>query len=166
MNTAVTPLNTSKNLGFSWSTEESNVEFYLYLHFAELEKLSSNQTREFYIFINKTKQYSQMVPVYSMMSTIYDTKAVGSGQYFEVWINKTEKSILPPILNAFEIYTVKYLSQSQTDQNDVDAIMNIKSAYELHRDNWQGDPCAPKAYIWSGLNCTYNDFDPPRIISL
>ncbi|KAL5576819.1 hypothetical protein UlMin_018518 [Ulmus minor] len=166
MNTAATPLNTSQNLGFSWSTKESNVEFYLYLHFAELEKLPTNQTREFDIFINKTNWCRQMVPVYSSMSTVYDTKAAGSGQYFEVWINKTEKSTLPPILNALEIYKAKYLSQSQTDQNDVDAIMNIKSAYQLDRGNWQGDPCAPKAYVWSGLNCSYNDFDPPRVISL
>ena len=118
MNTAVTPLNTNQNLGFSWSTNESNVEFYLYLHFVELEKLPTNQTREFNIFINKTNWYRQMVLVYSSVFTIYDTKAAGSGQYFEVWINKTEKSTLPPILNAFEIYKAKYLSQSQTDQND------------------------------------------------
>ena len=40
----------------------------------------------------------------------------------------------------------------------VDAIMNIKSKYGVKK-NWQGDPCAPKAYIWDGLNCSYDDHD-------
>lgn len=49
--------------------------------------------------------------------------------------------------------------------NVVDAIRKIKSAYGIARD-WQGDPCAPKAYTWEGLNCSYNGANPPRITSL
>ncbi|KAJ1420260.1 Serine/threonine-protein kinase, active site [Sesbania bispinosa] len=60
--------------------------------------------------------------------------------------NQTENSTLPPILNAFEFYMVKDFSQSETQQDDVNAITNIKNAYGVPR-NWQGDPCAPVAYI-------------------
>lgn len=45
------------------------------------------------------------------------------------------------------------------------AIMDIKSLYAITK-NWQGDPCAPKEYLWEGLNCSYNDSNTPRIISL
>ncbi|XP_052300417.1 putative leucine-rich repeat receptor-like protein kinase At2g19210 [Citrus sinensis] len=45
------------------------------------------------------------------------------------------------------------------------AIMNIKSKYGVKR-NWQGDPCVPIAYLWQGLNCSYPEYDPPRITSL
>uniref|UniRef100_A0A2N9FN08 Protein kinase domain-containing protein n=1 Tax=Fagus sylvatica TaxID=28930 RepID=A0A2N9FN08_FAGSY len=45
------------------------------------------------------------------------------------------------------------------------AITNIKSKYGVER-NWQGDPCAPQAYSWEGLNCSYDGYNPPRIISL
>ncbi|MCH94375.1 receptor-like protein kinase, partial [Trifolium medium] len=32
--------------------------------------------------------------------------------------------------------------------------------------NWQGDPCGPLKYIWEGLNCSIDGYDPPRITSL
>ena len=38
-----------------------------------------------------------------------------------------------------------------------DAIKNIKSMYGVTR-NWQGDPCAPTAFSWDGLNCSYNAY--------
>ncbi|MED6132431.1 hypothetical protein PIB30_018821 [Stylosanthes scabra] len=34
-----------------------------------------------------------------------------------------------------------------------DAMRNIKIAYRVSK-NWQGDPCAPVAYTWDGLNCS------------
>ncbi|XVF86744.1 hypothetical protein PTKIN_Ptkin18bG0067000 [Pterospermum kingtungense] len=77
---------------------------------------------------------------------------------------KNRGSTQPPILNALEACKVKELLQSQTFEKDVDAIMNIKSMYGLKR-NWQGDPCAPQQYSWQGLNCSYEDSNPPRIIS-
>ena len=45
----------------------------------------------------------------------------------------------------------------------VGAITKIKSTYGVKR-NWQGDPCAPREYLWEGLNC--DGYNPPRIISL
>lgn len=47
----------------------------------------------------------------------------------------------------------------------VNAIMNLKSLYGLKK-NWQGDPCAPRGYLWEGLNCSYPNDDSPRITSL
>ncbi|KAL5575492.1 hypothetical protein UlMin_017191 [Ulmus minor] len=165
MNTAVTPKNINDSLGSYWSTDDEEIqEFYIYFQFAELQKLSKKQTREFTIFINDTMLYGPIVPKYSSVTTIYSTKPE-RGSYFEIWINKTKKSTLPPILNAYEIYRLKHLLQSETDQDDFDAMMKLKSTYGLKR-NWQGDPCAPIAYTWEGLNCSYNDFDPPRITYL
>ncbi|CAL9769061.1 unnamed protein product, partial [Musa acuminata subsp. burmannicoides] len=31
---------------------------------------------------------------------------------------------------------------------------------------WQGDPCAPQQFIWSGVNCTYSSSGTPRVTSL
>lgn len=45
----------------------------------------------------------------------------------------------------------------------MEAITNIKSTYGVKKD-WQGDPCVPMGYPWSGLNCS-NEAEP-RIISL
>ncbi|PNX82050.1 leucine-rich repeat receptor-like protein kinase at2g19210-like protein, partial [Trifolium pratense] len=74
-------------------------------------------------------------------------------------------STLPPILNAIEVYKVKDLSHSETQQDEVDAMTNIKKAYGVSR-NWQGDPCAPVNYMWKGLNCSSDGNNIPRITSL
>ncbi|KAL1201980.1 putative LRR receptor-like serine/threonine-protein kinase [Cardamine amara subsp. amara] len=70
-------------------------------------------------------------------------------------------------MNAFEIYTVIEFPQSETNQNDVIAIKNIQATYGLNRIDWQGDPCVPKQFLWTGLRCNVIDVStPPGIVSL
>ncbi|KAK0597926.1 hypothetical protein LWI29_029978 [Acer saccharum] len=165
MMSAATPNNASQPLNFSIDTKDTASKLYVYLHFAELEVLLPNQSRQFNISINGRFLYGPVVPNYLAATTAYSTSVLSGEQgRYEFSIFKSEKSTLPPILNAVEFYIVKQLLQSETDQIDVDAIKNIKSMYK--RENWQGDPCAPKSYVWDGLNCSYDDFNPPRIISL
>ncbi|KAF3524608.1 hypothetical protein F2Q69_00047386 [Brassica cretica] len=79
----------------------------------------------------------------------------------------TGNSTLPPLINSLEVYKVLDLLQLETDQDEVSAMVNIKTTYELsQKASWQGDPCAPQIYRWEGLNCSYPDSEPPRIISL
>ncbi|KAK9281611.1 hypothetical protein L1049_004514 [Liquidambar formosana] len=164
MRTAVTTLNGSNSLDLYWEPESPTSQYYIYMYFAELEELRANQSREFNISLNGRVWYGQLVPDYLYTTTIYSVSPE-IAENFKVSIYKTENSTLPPIINAIEIYIVKQLLQSQTDQEDVDAMINIKSTYGVKR-NWQGDPCAPKAYLWDGVNCSYVGYDPPRIISL
>lgn len=46
----------------------------------------------------------------------------------------------------------------------VDAIMAIKTQYQVKK-NWTGDPCLPKEFIWTGLQCK-RDGTGFKIISL
>ncbi|GKB69033.1 leucine-rich repeat transmembrane protein kinase protein, partial [Tanacetum coccineum] len=45
------------------------------------------------------------------------------------------------------------------------AIWTTKSTYGLKR-YWQGDPCVPQPSTWIDINCSYNDSENPRIVSL
>ncbi|KAI9107873.1 hypothetical protein K1719_021209 [Acacia pycnantha] len=138
-------------------------QYYTYFYFAETQKLEANQIREFNAFLNGDLISSNPISPSYLEATYYISAT--TEPWFNIWINKTGRSTLPPILNAIEIYMVKDLSQSQTQQTDVDSIMNIKSFYGIKR-NWQGDPCTPQAYLWDGLNCSYGGSGPPRITSL
>ncbi|KAH9665586.1 protein kinase domain-containing protein [Citrus sinensis] len=100
---------------------------------------------------------------YMLMNVLLIISASTGDNRFSIY--KIKDSTLPPILNAIEIYTVKQLLQHHTDEQDVDAIKSIKSISGVKK-NWQGDPCVPRAYIWNGLNCSYDGFDPSRIMSL
>ncbi|RVW51909.1 putative leucine-rich repeat receptor-like protein kinase [Vitis vinifera] len=140
MTTAIRPMNSSASLDFDFDIGDSTLEFYVYMHFAELEGLQENQTRNFSITLNVR----------------------GSKLKFSIY--KTLNSSLPPILNAMEIYMVKDLLQAPTCQEDVNGISRIKSFYLVEK-NWQGDPCAP-VQPWDGLTCSNNGYESPRIISL
>lgn len=120
MSTAITPLNPNSSIEISWSTDGNiSADFYIYMHFAEIQELQANQTREFKIFINGdlTNTEGPIVPEYLSAITQYSTKP-RTGSNFQVLISKSENSTHPPLLNGFEIYTVKQLLQPQTDQND------------------------------------------------
>ncbi|KAK6268141.1 hypothetical protein QUC31_012301 [Theobroma cacao] len=162
MRTASIPANASQPLNFSVQDSDSSAQFYLYVHVAEIEELQANQSREFIIYVNDKLWFQAYSPTYLRADTIQSLSAVKGGQFSMV---RTRGSTLPPIINALEAYRVKELIQSQTVEKDVNAIVNIKSMYGLKR-NWQGDPCAPQKYSWEGLNCSYEDSNPPRIISL
>ncbi|RVW51965.1 LRR receptor-like serine/threonine-protein kinase IOS1 [Vitis vinifera] len=54
MRTAATPLNAGEHLEFSWEPSDPTTQFYVYMHFAEVEELKVNQSREFNIFLNGT----------------------------------------------------------------------------------------------------------------
>ncbi|XXG57250.1 hypothetical protein AAC387_Pa03g4456 [Persea americana] len=56
-------------------------------------------------------------------------------------------------------------NEPPTRDQDVEAILDIKSSYQLKR-NWMGDPCVPKSYSWQGLACNYTLSHAPTILSL
>ncbi|XP_024628961.1 probable LRR receptor-like serine/threonine-protein kinase At1g05700 isoform X2 [Medicago truncatula] len=166
MNTAVTPINASAPLQFHWNADNVNDQYYAYLHFNEVEKLAANETRVFNITVNDEFWYGPEIPVYQAPDAIFSTKPLTGATRYQVSLFKTEKSTLPPILNAFEVYKLKDFSHSETQQGDVDTMTNIKNAYGVTR-NWQGDPCGPVKYMWEGLNCSIDGGNnPKRIIYL
>ncbi|WJX86271.1 hypothetical protein P8452_68604 [Trifolium repens] len=165
MNTASTPVNVSAPLQLYWDADDVNDQYYLYLHFNEVENLAANETRTFKITVNGDLFYGSMTPRYQTVDTIYSTKPLTGATRYQISLSKTGNSTLPPIINAIEIYKLKDFSQSETKQDDVDAITNIKNAYGVARD-WQGDPCVPVKYMWEGLNCSFDGNNIPRITSL
>ncbi|KAM3699598.1 hypothetical protein ACJW31_05G037500 [Castanea mollissima] len=163
MATAVKPMN-NVSLDFEVDIVDPALQCYIYLHFAELDKLQENESREFNINLNGNPWLKDsVVPNYLSSTTKYSTEPV-RGPKLKFSINKTETSTLPPILNAMEVYIVKDFLQAPTDQEDVNAIMDIKESNAVTKI-WQGDPCLPRP-AWDGLNCKDNGYEPPIIISL
>ncbi|XVF26877.1 hypothetical protein REPUB_Repub14bG0057700 [Reevesia pubescens] len=160
LRTAVKPSNGSNSLTFS-SSFSSNYDYNVYFHFAELEDFAEDQPRELAITLNGIKYGPYTLQYLKPLSiSVQSLKTEGN---FSFTINTT-KTGLPPILNAFEFYAVVQFQLSSTDPSDVGAIMSIKHTYNINRVGWQGDPCLPKEYSWSGLSCRFNS--TPRIISL
>ncbi|KAA8536751.1 hypothetical protein F0562_029229 [Nyssa sinensis] len=114
MSTANTP-NASDSLYFSWVPDNPTDQFYIYLHFTEVQVLKANESRAFLIYLNGELWYSKpVIPSNLTTTTIYGSKTAPK---FEISINKTSNSTLPPIINAIEVYNVRQLN-SPTDEKD------------------------------------------------
>ncbi|PSS18032.1 LRR receptor-like serine/threonine-protein kinase precursor [Actinidia chinensis var. chinensis] len=161
------PLNDSDPLKYYLDQGGSTTSFYLYLHFCDVEEHKGNDIREFDILLNGQPWLESIVPRYQLTTTVTNEIPIWGGGFGELWLSivKTNRSTLPPILNALEIYVEKELPQSPTDPEDVDAMVNISLTYAVKR-NWQGDPCVPMTFSWSGVNCSYNGNNSPQVKSL
>ncbi|ESQ50531.1 hypothetical protein EUTSA_v10022541mg [Eutrema salsugineum] len=163
MNTATSPEDSSQDIILYWEPQDPTWKYYVYMHFAEVVELPSNETREFSVFLNeKSINMTAFSPRYLYTDTLYVQNPV-SAPRLEFLLRRTDRSTLPPIINAIETYRINEFLQSPTDQQDVQAIMIIKSNYEVKK-NWLGDPCAP--YPWNNIICSYVDNESPRIVSV
>ncbi|XP_018435755.2 probable LRR receptor-like serine/threonine-protein kinase At1g51880 isoform X1 [Raphanus sativus] len=153
--TAAVPADESQPLTIDWSVDKNIAQIYVYIHSAEIHKLEANQSRVLNIYCN------------GQPFSMSNSRAISSDGKFNLTLAKTGNSTLPPLINGLELYKGLDLLQLDTDQDEVSAMMNIKRIYELKKKtSWQGDPCAPQIYRWEGLDCSYPDSEPPRIISL
>ncbi|XP_065034841.1 probable LRR receptor-like serine/threonine-protein kinase At1g05700, partial [Musa acuminata AAA Group] len=139
--------------------------FYIYLHFADFNYLSGNGSRIFQVRADGEPDSENISPAYLLATHVHFIHRLaypGLKGYFN--LTRVAGSTLPPILNAAEVYIPINLSVVATDPADADAMMGIKKLYQMKI--WQGDPCAPQQFIWSGVNCTYSSSGTPRVTSL
>ncbi|CAH8357644.1 unnamed protein product [Eruca vesicaria subsp. sativa] len=167
--TAGVPANASEPWSIWWTLDNTTELSYVYMHFAEIQTLKANEVREFNITYKGGKTwYPRLRPERLAITSFSNPNAMSSPDgTFNFTFTMTENSTLPPLLNALEIYTVVDLLQLESDKDEVSAMMNIKKTYNLSKKlTWQGDPCVPQLYNWEGVNCSYSDSEPSRIISL
>ncbi|ESQ30276.1 hypothetical protein EUTSA_v10011227mg [Eutrema salsugineum] len=167
MATCVTPLNANATLNINWILKPPTTKFYSYMHFAELQTLKANDTREFDVTLNGKLSYGKYSPKPLKSITIFDVMPHQCDRSGECLLEllKTSNSTLPPLLNAIEVYTVIDFPQMETNEDDVAGIKNVQDAYGLNKTTWQGDPCVPKQFLWDGLNCDNSDISTPPIIT-
>ena len=117
MSTAARPKIGTESLEFQFEIGDPKLEFYVYMHFAEVEELKENEFREFNITLNGNLLAKSVKPNYLLSSTVNSSQSIrGSKLVFSM--HKKSNSTHPPILNAMEIYIVKIFWQAPTDQED------------------------------------------------
>ncbi|XP_072953596.1 putative leucine-rich repeat receptor-like protein kinase At2g19210 isoform X2 [Typha angustifolia] len=163
--TAAIPLN-STSLQFNFESEDgaTSPKYYAILYFSEIQVLTGRSKREFNIYVNGALWYGPYSPPYLLSSPVHSIENLAVNRRYEFSIIATANSTLPPLLSAFEIYSLMFLTETMTDIGDVEAIVAIRKQYQMKR-NWMGDPCAPKKYAWDGVTCTYSA-NAPRITAI
>ena len=192
LKTAATPVNASAPFIDFESPNSSSDKVYIYLHFAEVQVLRANETREFAISVNGEVIDDSYMPLYLQSETVQTpSPIICQDQECIIELSKSGKSTHPPLLNAIEGFAAVEFLQSESEENDgtllnvivlhvlyansnilfkfmvVIAIKNIRAVYGVNKISWQGDPCVPTHFLWDGLNCSNTDKSiPPRITSL
>lgn len=90
------------------------------MHFAEIQNLKANESREFNISYNGGKLwYTQFRPNKLSTTTMYSqVPLTSSNGVYNFTFEMTGNSTLPPLLNALEIYTGLDILQLQTDKDE------------------------------------------------
>lgn len=133
-----------------------NSTYYIALYFADK---SFAGTRAFDVFINDYSFYNNL-KVTSSGIVLFATQWNLSGL---TKITLSPLSSVPPMINAGEIFGIFSLG-GITLTHDVIALDRIKKSIQNPPVDWNGDPCLPRGYSWSGVTCS--DGARIRIIAL
>ena len=92
----------------------------MYMHFAEVEDDLNGQIREFNVSVNNGSYGGPVAPTYLFPITIYRKYSMSGStiKKMSISLTRTNRSTLPPIINALEFYRLQQLSQSSTQQDD------------------------------------------------
>uniref|UniRef100_M4DXK7 non-specific serine/threonine protein kinase n=2 Tax=Brassica campestris TaxID=3711 RepID=M4DXK7_BRACM len=162
MATASVPTDPDAHMNISLTGLHQTSRFYVCLHFSEIQELNPNDTRELKVMYNGRLIIEPFKPIsFYTRSFFRDELGPNANGQCTFSLQKTASSTLPPLLNAMEVYMVNSLSQNETDTKEVDTMINIKLSCGINKV----DPCVPRDYMWSGVNCSYIDSEQPKIIS-
>ncbi|XP_004961442.2 putative leucine-rich repeat receptor-like protein kinase At2g19210 [Setaria italica] len=168
MQTAITPRNATRGIYFYWDSKpqpkDPTPQYTAVMHFSELQLLPNNSVREFSIHINgELWSPGGITPDYLRSNAAYSDVPLPAGSArYNVTINATANSTLPPFINGVEVFSIISTTNAGTYSQDVSAITAIKTKYRVQK-NWRGDPCGPKSFAWDGLTCSYGVSIPPKI---
>ncbi|KAL0790083.1 hypothetical protein Bca101_006329 [Brassica carinata] len=127
LKTAAIPANDTAPFNITEELDFPDDQIYLYLHFSEVQALPIGDFREFDIFWNGQQFDKTIRPEYLKTTTIKSTTPVTcKGGVCNLELIRTTNSILPPLLNAIELYTVVKFPQVETNENDALPLSSIK----------------------------------------
>ncbi|KAF7814206.1 putative LRR receptor-like serine/threonine-protein kinase [Senna tora] len=168
MRSASKSANVSSSLEFDfnsiWGGIEDSAVYYVYFHFAETEKLPDGHKRIMNISLYNNQSVLSVPVTLEYLKAVTISPQYSTQSFVQFRISAASGSAAPPFLNAFEVYQLISPLPPQTDIRD--AILEIKSRYNISNLDWQGDPCLPKDYAWDKVSCNSDMNDNARITSL
>ena len=117
LRTAVQPFNISSNIYVNCTDKLSYDEFYVYLHFAEIQKLPRGHERIINVTFDDINSPAEIITLEYLKPVTLSPKKPIKG-YATFTISAAAESGAPPILNAYEVYILNPQPNSLTDEAD------------------------------------------------
>eukprot|EP00253_Pinus_taeda_P031033 PITA_31033 len=152
-----------RNYVFPYRKSSRDGNLYISMYFAELQALNDTSIREFDLYLDNNKLGGTIQPRYLESSNVSVLMPYGITTQMAFRVQATNRSTLPPIFNALEIYRQSDLRQNGTFAQDVRALREIQLDINFTYAS-AGDPCLPANFSWDWLGC--NSDVSPRITSL
>ncbi|KAI8561365.1 hypothetical protein RHMOL_Rhmol04G0333300 [Rhododendron molle] len=130
--------------------------YYIALYFADDQDSSSGNSRVFNISINDVTYYRDL-NVNPEGSVVFANQWPLTG-LTKITIAPAPGSNIGPLINAGEVFDVLVLG-GRTLTRDVIALEQVKKSFQNPPLDWNGDPCLPLQYTWTGVTCS----EGPRI---
>jgi len=124
-----------------------NDSYYVALYFADT---LSESSRTFDVYINDYL-FLKGLNVTSAGLSVFATQWILSG-LTRVILKPASPSALPPLINAGEVFGLFPIGRL-THPRDVLALESIKKHLQNIPEDWNGDPCMPLGYSWTGVTC-------------
>ncbi|KAF8394420.1 hypothetical protein HHK36_020628 [Tetracentron sinense] len=133
-----------------------NSTYYIALYFADNGDLSLRSSRVFNISINGILYYPDLNVTPSGV-VVFATQWPLSG-LTQITLTPAAESDIGPLINAGEVFDVLPLG-GRTLTRDVIALERMRDNLTNTPLDWNGDPCLPHQYSWTGVTCS----EGPRI---
>ncbi|POO02227.1 Malectin-like carbohydrate-binding protein [Trema orientale] len=133
-----------------------NANYYIALYFADSSTSSSGNSSVFNISINGIQYYPNL-KVTPAGVVVFATQWPLNGST-SISLTPSTGSNFGPLINAGEVFEVLTLG-GRTLTRDVIALKQLKDSLQNPPRDWNGDPCLPRQYSWTGITCS----DGPRI---
>ncbi|KAG4131514.1 hypothetical protein ERO13_D09G216700v2 [Gossypium hirsutum] len=127
-----------------------NSTYYIALYFADHRDSMLSGSRVLHIHINEVRYISNL-EVTSAGAAVFATRWPLEGQT-KITLSSAANSNASPLINAGEIFDILRLG-GRTHTRDVIALNAMKSSLRNPPLDWNGDPCLPLNYTWTGITC-------------
>ncbi|KAI3919755.1 hypothetical protein MKX01_000196 [Papaver californicum] len=145
------------NLDLQWPTVSlPNSTYYIALYFADGRNSSLGSSRTFNITINGI-QYFQNLNATTAGAVVFASRWPLSG-FNTISLIPVDRSVVGPLINAGEIFNLLPLG-GRTLTRDATAMEYLKNGLQNPPVDWNGDPCIPREYAWTGVTCS----EGPRV---
>ncbi|XP_031114027.1 putative leucine-rich repeat receptor-like serine/threonine-protein kinase At2g14440 [Ipomoea triloba] len=126
-----------------------NATYHIALYFADDRDTSSG--RVFNISLNGLVYYPNLNVTPSGLA-VFTNEWLLSG-VTNITLNPAPGSSVGPLINAGEIFQVLPLG-GKTHTRDVIALERLKGSFKSPPLDWNGDPCLPPQFPWTGVVCS------------
>ncbi|KAK9287957.1 hypothetical protein L1049_016402 [Liquidambar formosana] len=133
-----------------------NSTYYIALYFADNRNSSSGSSRVFNISINNVTYYSNLNV--TPEGVVVFSKRWPLAGLTKITLTPASGSDIAPLINGGEVFDLLLLG-GRTVTRDVIALETVRNSFQSYPLDWNGDPCLPRQYSWTGVTCS----EGPRI---